>query len=164
MRLPAGPRDDDLLTAVMQVHERVRARLGAWRHIAPGPSRSIEWDARAQAAPAGDRAMPVDEVIDIALACLAALASAGATNVADRIGPDLPGVDRAGPTASGRPLTTREQEAVRLVAEGLSNKQIAQALHITQRTVKMHIASAMNKLGAANRAHAAVLATQMRLL
>ncbi len=53
-------------------------------------------------------------------------------------------------------LTTREQEVVRLVAEGLSNKQIAQAVHITRHTVKRHIASAMNRLGAANRAHAAV--------
>jgi DNA-binding CsgD family transcriptional regulator len=163
MRLPAGPPDDDLLAAVMQVHERVRARIRALRHTAPGPSRPIEWNARARTARARDWALPVDEVIDIALACLAALASSGATDVADRIGL-ASDVDRAGPAASGPPLTTREQEAVRLVAEGLSNKQIAQALHITQRTVKMHIASAMNKLGAANRAHAAVLATQMRLL
>ncbi len=98
--------------------------------------------------------MPVDEVIDIALACLAALAASGAADAADW----------AGPARSGPVLTTREQQVVRLVAEGLSNKGIAQALRITRHTVKRHIASAMNRLGAANRAHAAVLATQRRLL
>jgi DNA-binding NarL/FixJ family response regulator len=46
----------------------------------------------------------------------------------------------------------------------LPNKQIATALSIAERTVKSHVASAMNKLGVDNRAHAAVAAIQRGLL
>ena len=53
---------------------------------------------------------------------------------------------------------------MRFVSEGLPNKQIATALSIGERTVKSHVASAMNKLGADNRAHAAVAAIQRGLL
>jgi DNA-binding NarL/FixJ family response regulator len=46
----------------------------------------------------------------------------------------------------------------------LPNKQIATALSIAERTVKSHLAAAMNKLGVDNRAHAAVAAIQRGLL
>ena len=66
-------------------------------------------------------------------------------------------------TSGGR-LSEREASVLRLVAEGLSNKQIASKLGIAERTVKMHVASAMNKLGAENRAHAAAVALRGGLL
>jgi DNA-binding CsgD family transcriptional regulator len=50
------------------------------------------------------------------------------------------------------------------VAEGLPNKQIARSLSITERTVKFHLASVFNKLGADNRAQAVALAAQRGLL
>lgn len=53
---------------------------------------------------------------------------------------------------------------VRLISEGLPNKQIAATLRIAVRTVKANITSAMNKLGVDNRAHAAVAALQRGLL
>jgi two-component system, NarL family, response regulator len=53
---------------------------------------------------------------------------------------------------------------LRLIADGLLNKQIATALGIAQRTVKAHVNSAMNKLGVDNRAHAAVVAIRRGLL
>lgn len=61
-------------------------------------------------------------------------------------------------------LSDRERTVLRLVGEGLPNKQIATALSIAERTVKQYIASAMNKLGADNRAQAAVAAIQRGLL
>ena len=61
-------------------------------------------------------------------------------------------------------LSQREQAVVRLISEGMPNKQIAAALRIGERTVKGHISSAMNKLGVDNRAHAAVAALQRGLL
>jgi DNA-binding NarL/FixJ family response regulator len=61
-------------------------------------------------------------------------------------------------------LSRREREVLRLVAKGLSNKQIAHTLGITERTVKFHVASVLNKLGAENRAQAVALAGQRGLI
>lgn len=61
-------------------------------------------------------------------------------------------------------LTAREREVLRLIAEGRAGKQIAQALSISERTVKFHTASLLRKLGADNRAQAVALAAQRGLL
>ena len=55
-------------------------------------------------------------------------------------------------------LTPRELEVLRLVAEGLSNKQIAEALAISPRTVNFHLDNLFAKLGVRSRTEAAVLA------
>ena len=52
------------------------------------------------------------------------------------------------------PPTAREGEVLGLLARGLSNKQIARELHISEHTVKFHISSLYAKLGAGNRAEA----------
>lgn len=61
-------------------------------------------------------------------------------------------------------LTLRELEVLRLVAQGLQNKEIAQALVISERTVKFHVSSIMGKLGAGNRTEAVRLAAQQGLI
>jgi DNA-binding NarL/FixJ family response regulator len=61
-------------------------------------------------------------------------------------------------------LTERERTVLRLIAAGQSNKQIARALSITERTVKFHVTSIFRKLNADNRAQAVALATQRGLL
>lgn len=73
-------------------------------------------------------------------------------------------VARVGGARRPRLLTARELEVLRLVAAGRSNKQISRELSITERTVKFHVTSILNKLGAANRAQAIALATQRGLL
>jgi DNA-binding NarL/FixJ family response regulator len=61
-------------------------------------------------------------------------------------------------------LSARERTVLREVAAGRSTKQIARALGITERTVKFHVASIMNKLGAGNRAQAVAEAARRGLL
>ncbi len=61
-------------------------------------------------------------------------------------------------------LTARERQVLRLVGEGRSNKEIARLLSITERTVKYHVASIFNKLGAENRAQAVAVAARRGLL
>jgi len=68
------------------------------------------------------------------------------------------------PRRAGGLLSGRERAVLRLVAEGLPNKQIAQSLAISERTVKFHLTSLFNKLGADNRAQAVALAVQRGLL
>jgi DNA-binding NarL/FixJ family response regulator len=61
-------------------------------------------------------------------------------------------------------LSGREREVLGLLAEGLTTKEMARRLGITERTVKFHVHSLCAKLGAANRAQAVALATQQHLL
>jgi NarL family two-component system response regulator LiaR len=70
----------------------------------------------------------------------------------------------AAPALSGQQLTGREREVLILLAEGLSNKQIAKQLRRSQFTVRHHVSQIISKLGAANRVEAAALAVQRGLL
>jgi DNA-binding NarL/FixJ family response regulator len=68
------------------------------------------------------------------------------------------------PRAVGGRLSAREREVLRLVADGQSNKQIARALNIAERTVKFHVTSLFQKLDADNRAQAVARAAEQGLL
>jgi DNA-binding NarL/FixJ family response regulator len=68
------------------------------------------------------------------------------------------------PRRASTMLSDRERTVLREVAAGRSTKQIAQVLGITERTVKFHVASIMNKLGADNRAQAVAEAAKRGLL
>ncbi len=57
-------------------------------------------------------------------------------------------------------LSTREIQALKLVVKGLSNKQIAAAMEITEATVKSHLTSIMQKMGVSDRTEAAIAAVQ----
>ena len=52
-------------------------------------------------------------------------------------------------------LSAREQDVLRLLAEGLTDREIATALAISPRTVESHVSSVLRKLGVRNRAEAA---------
>ncbi len=62
------------------------------------------------------------------------------------------------------PLTPRELEVLRLLAEGLPNKTIASSLNISEHTVKFHVNAILGKLGVASRTEAVVRATRMGLI
>jgi DNA-binding NarL/FixJ family response regulator len=61
-------------------------------------------------------------------------------------------------------LTTREVEIVRLVADGQSNRDIAEVLGITESTVKVHVRHVMEKLGANDRTEAVVIAIRRGII
>jgi NarL family two-component system response regulator YdfI len=65
---------------------------------------------------------------------------------------------------SGQILTPREIEVLRMIAEGLGNKEIASKLSISDHTVKFHISSIFAKLGASNRAEAVTLGIRHGLI
>jgi DNA-binding NarL/FixJ family response regulator len=73
---------------------------------------------------------------------------------------------RARPGGASRQgvLSPREVEVLRLVAEGLSDKEISGRLFITERTVRYHLTSIFRKLGADNRTQAVALAGKRSLL
>jgi NarL family two-component system response regulator YdfI len=65
---------------------------------------------------------------------------------------------------SGQILTPREIEVLRMIADGLGNKEIASKLSISDHTVKFHISSIFAKLGASNRAEAVTLGIRHGLI
>lgn len=66
--------------------------------------------------------------------------------------------------SSDQILTPREIEVLRMIAEGLGNKEIASKLGISDHTVKFHISSTFAKLGASNRAEAVALGIRHGLI
>jgi DNA-binding NarL/FixJ family response regulator len=72
--------------------------------------------------------------------------------------------DVARPHARPGVLSPRERAVLRLVAAGLSNRQIGETLSISERTVKFHVTAIFNKLGADNRARAVAVAAERGLL
>jgi DNA-binding NarL/FixJ family response regulator len=61
-------------------------------------------------------------------------------------------------------LTIRETEVLKLVSEGLGNKEIADRLGTASGTVKMHVQNILDKLGAADRTHAVTMAIRRGIL
>jgi len=107
------------------------------------------------AAWAAGRTMPLAGFVDAALAAL------------ELPPPTEPGVGQQAsarqPREAGR-LSPREQEVLALVAEGLTNLEIAERLVMSAGTAKYHLTSLLNKLGAANRTQAVAYARQQGLL
>jgi DNA-binding NarL/FixJ family response regulator len=64
------------------------------------------------------------------------------------------------PDASPMPLSIREVEVLDCVAQGLSNKEIAEALFITEQTVKNHMTSVLRKLDVSDRVQAVLFAVR----
>ncbi len=61
-------------------------------------------------------------------------------------------------------ITPRELEILALIAEGLSNKQIAERVFVSENTVKTHSSRVFDKLGVQRRTQAVQLARQLRLI
>lgn len=62
---------------------------------------------------------------------------------------------------NSRKVTPREQEVLELIAEGASNREIAQILHITEKTVKNHVSNILNRVGLRDRTQLAIWTTKM---
>ncbi len=73
-------------------------------------------------------------------------------------------MNRTGRPPSLADFTQRERGVLKLLAEGLSNKEIAGRLFISEKTVKTHVSNVLQKLGVADRTQAALLAVRQRLV
>ncbi|MEW5961474.1 MAG: response regulator transcription factor [Chloroflexota bacterium] len=70
----------------------------------------------------------------------------------------------AQPAPTSKELSERESDILKLVAQGLSNKEIAAQLYISENTVKTHVRHILEKLNLSNRAEAAVYAVRAGLI
>jgi len=68
------------------------------------------------------------------------------------------------PARPGQALTPREIEVLGMLAEGLGNKEIAWRLHISEHTVKFHVASILSKLDASSRTEAVTVGFRQGLI
>ncbi len=90
---------------------------------------------------------------------------AGERSVAPALLPLLVGVINLAPAGPGAPLLTdKEREVLARLAEGRSNRAIAEALSVSPATVKTHLAHIYEKLGASNRRDALVRAIARGIL
>jgi DNA-binding NarL/FixJ family response regulator len=89
--------------------------------------------------------LSIDQVVDLALSIARPASSLAAP-------------------ARHMPLTAREREVAALVAEGLTNRQIAERLVISERTADNHMANILGKLGFDTRARVAVWAAEHGLI
>jgi non-specific serine/threonine protein kinase len=102
---------------------------------------SLGDDGASQALEAG-AALNVEQAVTLALTPLPSLASPGHGELPN---PSIP-------------LTAREREVAVLVARGLTIRQIAEALVVSQRTAESHVANSLGKLGLATRSQLAAWA------
>ncbi|WP_212991910.1 ATP-binding protein [Actinoplanes auranticolor] len=119
--------------------------------------------ARAEALSCGD-----DEAVAEALRIVDGLGAAGTARrlraeLRDR-GAKVPRGPRASTTAHPTGLTARQREVLMLLAEGLSNADIAARLTLSAKTVDHHVSAVLGKLGVPSRGQAAVAARRLGLL
>jgi two-component system, NarL family, nitrate/nitrite response regulator NarL len=100
------------------------------------------------AAFAAGRALPLDDAVAYAL------------EPAMTVG----GVDAQAEDEADDPLSPREREVLQLIAQGRTNREIAEALFVTEHTVKYHVTSLFTRLNVTNRAEAVARASALGLL
>lgn len=77
---------------------------------------------------------------------------------------EVPVASRRGRRGYGDELSPRELQVVALVAEGMTNRQVGKALHVSQKTIELHVTSAMRKLKVNSRTQLAITATRAGLV
>ena len=87
-----------------------------------------------------------------------------ASGMAERMLADFAGMLRRRREASGVDLSKREQEVLELIALGYSKPLNRGALHVSDNTVKNHVARILEKLGAGSRTEALVVAVRAGLV
>ena len=118
---------------------------------ATAEARTALEDAVVAAAVAAQRARSLTVALEEALANLAPTDGSAA-----RLAPSVSDIHEDLTDA----LSPREKEVLALVAEGRSNKAIAEALYVSPNTVKTHVASLLNKLHAESRVQLAAIAAR----
>ena len=129
-----------------------------WRQASAEARHALE-EAVVAATVAAQRALTYAEMLDEALA---GLVDTPALMEIAEARPALP--ETSAPVGPKEVLSPREQEVLALVAEGRTNKAIAEALYVSPNTVKTHVASLLTKLHADSRVQLAAIATKRGLL
>jgi predicted ATPase/DNA-binding CsgD family transcriptional regulator len=173
-----------LFGATEACFERLGGGLPLWsdkaehdRYLAA--ARSAMGDAAFAAARESGRAMTLHQAIDYALSITATAPSHAATPHPGREAPVRDpahvriikgareqahtGSVAPGPETAAGSLTAREREVARLVARGLTNREIAAALVVTERTAETHVQNILNKLSFNSRAQVAAWAVRQGL-
>jgi DNA-binding NarL/FixJ family response regulator len=68
------------------------------------------------------------------------------------------------PSRSKTPMTERETQVLRLLAQGRSNKEMAQCLNVAEQTIKTHVSHILEKLAVPSRTQAALYAMRIGLV
>jgi predicted ATPase/DNA-binding SARP family transcriptional activator/DNA-binding CsgD family transcriptional regulator len=137
------------ITAITHAVTNYEGRLAAARSQLDEEVWSAAW--------AQGKAMPLEQAVEYALS----------EEQGEHEPPTLAAVPDQPPPATDEPtgtLTPREQEIALLVARGLTNRQIAKELSISERTAANHVAKILKKFGLHSRAQIATWATQRRLV
>jgi DNA-binding NarL/FixJ family response regulator len=92
------------------------------------------------------------------------LAANGDRPMSPRLAAALLNEARKGQTEAEPIISTREEEVLQLVADGLGTTEIAEKLFISQKTVKNHLASIYEKLNARDRTQAVLMAVKMGIV
>ena len=109
---------------------------------------------------------PTQEVIDAVRAVAAGdavLSPAITRQLLDQVGRRLPAPVSKTPDAVAD-LTEREREVLRMIAGGATNAEIAEALFVSEATVKSHVSNLLGKLGLRDRVQAVIFAYESRLI
>jgi DNA-binding NarL/FixJ family response regulator len=111
------------------------------------------------------KSRPLDELLS-AIRTVAAGDALLAPSVTRRLIAHFTGRARAPAKADRRleELTEREQEVLSLVAQGLSNAELAETLHVSLPTAKTHVSRILTKLGARDRTQLVILAYELGLV
>jgi len=122
--------------------------------------KTIDGDLLAQAIRRAARGEPVVSP-ELMSKLVAAFQSQGVVEAAALIAPAVSAVPAQSPEATpgAAPLSPREEDVLREIARGASNKEIARALDIAETTVKIHVQHILRKLGLSSRVQAAVYAS-----
>jgi DNA-binding NarL/FixJ family response regulator len=122
-----------------------RDKLDHWLQL----SRDVLGSEAAEVAWAQGRALELEDAVTLALSSDEPNTRRPATRV---------------PVSGASRLTAREREVAALLAHGLTNRQIAEQLVVTERTIAAHVEHLLNKLGFASRHQVAVWAADHGLL
>ncbi len=144
-RIKAERPDTEIVTMTSFIEEeKVTAALEA------GASGYVLKDAEAEEVAAAIRAAFAGEVhLDAAVARLLAQRMRNRKSPKDEL---------------AEPLTEREKDVLRLLGQGMSNKEIGTTLFITERTARTYVSNILGKLGLASRTQAALYAVEHKLV
>ena len=171
-----APADGDLASAAAtyeadvvvwdlgsDVGEAIEELSGASRDLPPVVALLGETALAAQAWGAGARGLLHRDVTSARLVAALYVVVEGSSVLDDAFADAL--VRRAEPAAGPvEPLTPRELEVLRLLAEGYANKAVAAELEVSENTVKFHVNAILGKLSAQSRTEAVTRATRLGLI